>query len=150
MGLDMYLYKRLYTKNWEHTPEESRFQITVIKNGEVLEDFSNPTYVTTEIAYWRKFNALHGYIVDTYASGEDNCQDIYLEYSDLEDILNMLKEVLESKDSSNLPPREGFFFGSDEVDEYYWEDVKESIRLFEDILSRKGSEDADYIYSASW
>ena len=150
MGLDMYLYKKLYTKNWEHTPEESRFQITVIKSGEVLEEFSNPTYVTTEIAYWRKFNALHGYIVDTYASGEDNCQDIYLEYSDLEDILNMLKEVLESKDSSNLPPREGFFFGSVEVDEYYWQRVEESIELFEDILSRKGAQDVEYIYCASW
>ena len=68
----------------------------------------------------------------------------------MEDILNMLKEVLESKDSSNLPPREGFFFGSVEVDEYYWQRVEESIELFEDILSRKGAQDVEYIYCASW
>lgn len=34
----MYLYKRLYTKNWDHTPEESRIQVTVVKNNE--DDFN--------------------------------------------------------------------------------------------------------------
>jgi len=150
MGLDMYLYKRLYTKNWDFTPEESRIQVTVVKNDKVLEDYQNPTYVITNVAYWRKFNALHGHIVDTYADGEDNCQDIYLCYDDLCDMLKLLKEVRDNKDSSKLPPTAGLFFGSKNVDEYYWNDVEESINTFEDIISKEDSEEVDYIYNASW
>jgi len=146
----MYLYKRLYTKNWDHTPEESRIQVTVVKNNKVLLGFDNPTYVTTQVAYWRKFNALHGYIVDNYADGEDTCQDIYLSYDDLCDILTLLKEVRDTKDSSKLPPTAGLFFGSKNIDEYYWHDLEESINTFEDIISKEDSEEVDYIYNASW
>jgi len=150
MGLDMYLYKRLYTKNWDHTPEESRIQVTVVKNDKVLEDYQNPTYVITNVAYWRKFNALHGHIVDTYADGEDNYQDIYLSYDDLCDILKLLKEVRDTKDFSKLPPTAGFFFGSKDVDEYYWYCVGYTINTLEDIISKEDSEEVDYIYNASW
>jgi hypothetical protein len=150
MGLDMYLYKRLYTKNWDFTPEESRIQVTVVKNDKVLEDFDNPTYVTAQVASWRKFNALHGHIVDTYADGEDNYQDIYLSYDDLCDILKLLKEVRDTKDFSKLPPTAGFFFGSKDVDEYYWYCVGYTINTLEDIISKEDSEEVDYIYNASW
>ena len=146
----MYLYKRLYTKNWEHTPEESRIQVTVVKNDKVLLGFDNPTYVTAQVAYWRKFNALHGYIVDNYADGEDRCQDIYLSYHDLCDILTLLKEVRDTKDANKLPPTAGFFFGSKNIDEYYWHDVEESINTFEDIINEQDSMESDYIYNASW
>ena len=33
MGLDMYLSKKTYVKQWEHTPKEEQFEVTVKRNG---------------------------------------------------------------------------------------------------------------------
>lgn len=127
MGLDMHLYKRLYTQNWNHTPRERRHRITIERGDYGVSGFDNPTYVIQEHHYWRKFNALHGYIVDTFANGVDKCQEIRLSKSDIEQILDILTECYKTKDSSLLKPKEGFLFGSTEVDEYYWDCIADSI-----------------------
>ena len=147
MGLDMYMYRKLYVKNWE-LEKEDRYEVTVTRNGKVLEDWSNPTYIEKEVGYWRKFNALHGYIVDEFAGGLDNCEQIYLSKEDLQKILDTLIEVYETKDATKLPPTEGFFFGSTDVDEYYWDDVKQSIEAFKTYAA--DDEWVDYFYTASW
>jgi len=35
MGLDMYLYKKSYVKNWNHTPDEQKHSITVRIGGKI-------------------------------------------------------------------------------------------------------------------
>lgn len=143
MGLDMFMYRKLYVKNWEHTDKADRYEVIVKRNGEVLEDWSNPAYLEIEAGYWRKFYALHGYIIREFAGDMDNCEQIYLTKENLQQILDTLIEVYETKDSTKLPP----FFSTD-VDEYYWDNVKESIEMF-----KKYVEDADfvdYFYTSSW
>ena len=127
MGLDMRLYKRMYVRNWEHSEEKK--EVTVKIDGKIIKGFDNPSYITQEVAYWRKFNALHGYIVDNFANGEDICQEIWLDYDDIESILKALKN-----EENQLEPTEGFFFGSQEKDEWYYEDVENAIKVFESIL----------------
>ena len=67
------------------------------------------TIVKTEIAYWRKHNALEGYMSDLYRTktgdeGEFNCKVLTLDSDDLDDLeLVVLK--------GELPETEGFFFG---------------------------------------
>ena len=39
-----------------------------------------------DLGYWRKHPDLHGYIVEKYADGRDECQEIELSANDLEDI----------------------------------------------------------------
>ena len=39
MGLDMYLKREHYVKNWDHNPEEKRFDITVKRGGETYEKY---------------------------------------------------------------------------------------------------------------
>ena len=82
MGLDMYLYKRKYVKNWEFTAEEDKHTVTVEHKGKVLTQWDNPTYIVKEIAYWRKFNALHGFIVEQFNNGKDDCSPIPLNLQD--------------------------------------------------------------------
>lgn len=151
MGLDMHLYKRLYTQNWNHTPRERRHRITIERGDYGVSGFDNPTYVIQEHHYWRKFNALHGYIVDTFANGVDKCQEIRLSKSDIEQILDTLTECYKTKDSSLLKPKEGFLFGSTEVDEYYWDCIADSIDSLR-ILLREIENDSniDCYYQASW
>lgn len=73
----------------------------------------NPeTGEVTEIAYWRKHNALHGWMEHKYLEknpdfeGDFNC--IPLELT-IEDLNELEKDVL----GKNLPETNGFFFGSD-------------------------------------
>lgn len=147
MGLDMRLYKRMYVRNWEHSEEKK--EVTVKVDGKILEGFDNPSYIIQEVGYWRKFNALHGFIVDNFANGVDNCQDIWLDYDDVESILKALKDT-----ENPIKPVEGFFFGSQDMDEWYYEDVKKAIEVFEAVLkdmnSGFGKRYLDFCYQASW
>jgi hypothetical protein len=53
---------------------------------------------------------------------------------------NSLAELL-------LPSASGFFFGGTNYDEWYFEDVKNTISILEDALQSKGGE---IYYSSSW
>ena len=71
------------------------------------------TITKTEISYWRKHNALHGWMEELYESkggqGEFNCEPVYLT---MEDIEELEKVVIDKK----LPETTGFFFGNDSRD----------------------------------
>jgi len=47
-----------------------------------------------------------------------------------------------------LPVTAGFFFGSNEYDEYYFEELKDTIKIIEK-LEKMGSE-WSFVYSSSW
>ena len=60
------------------------------------------------------------------------------------------KKVYNSKVALDLlPPGDGFFFGSQDIDEWYIEDIKYSLELFKSALELL---DKGYsiIYDASW
>jgi len=160
MGLDMYLYKKTYVQNWEHNPPEQHHQIE-IKRGGVLRKDIKPNricYITEQVAYWRKFNALHGWFVNNCASGIDECQDVSVDEDKMKELLETLKEVSSNFDKAEelLPPTQGFFFGGDEVDEYYKEEVISTIKIIEDLLEEQeqskeyGLYSGDFEYRASW
>jgi hypothetical protein len=160
MGLDMYLYKRTYVQNWEHNPPEQQHQIEIKRGGVLRPDIkpSRISYITEQVAYWRKFNALHGWFVDNCASGLDECQAIHVEDEKMVELLETLKEVSSNFDKANelLPPVQGFFFGGDEVDEYYKEEVNSTIKIIEELLKEHelskefGLYSGDFEYRASW
>ena len=75
-------------------------------NNETLTE----TITKTEICYWRKHNALHGWMENLYESkggdGEFNCVNLNLTSEDL-------KELEEDVVDKDLPETKGFFFGED-------------------------------------
>jgi hypothetical protein len=156
----MYLYKRTYVQNWEHNPPEQQHQIEVKKNGVVRNDIkpNRICYITEQVAYWRKFNALHGWFVNECAGGLDECQNIYVEEDKLVELLETLKKVSDNFTLAKelLPPVQGFFFGGDEIDEYYKEDVNSTIKIIEELLKEHeqskeyGLYSGDFEYRASW
>jgi hypothetical protein len=48
-----------------------------------------------------------------------------------------------------LPPTQGFFFGSDNIDNYYKETISETIKFLEEELPNC-DEDDEFEYYASW
>ena len=66
MGLDMYLSKKTYVKNWDYNEANPKHFVSVKKDGTLRSDIKpeRVSYIVEEVAYWRKFNALHNYIVE--------------------------------------------------------------------------------------
>lgn len=149
MGLDMYLNK--IKRDVKYTPlEPTKWK----EEGQ-------------EIGYWRKFNALHNYIVNEFNGGVDDCREIILSDIAIEQLLDVLTKV--SKDHSLaptlLPTQSGCFFGSLEYDEWYFKRVDYAIEVFTEALeflkekdsTSRNNEDGtieytDYkiSYEASW
>lgn len=161
MGLDMHLSKKTYVQNWEHQTSEEKHEVIVKKGGEVLQTIkpNRVKYIEEEVGYWRKANHIHKWFVDNVQGGEDNCNQYYVDISDLINLLDVCKRVKEdpSKAEELLPTTEGFFFGGTDYDEYYMRDIEYTIQLIEEELSEKvkdknGREyySGDYFYSSSW
>ena len=88
MGLDMYLYKRIYV--W--SDGEVKLQITGIKSKVNPE---RVRYVVEEAGYWRKANAIHRWFVDNVQDGDDNCGTYYVSIDNLKELLATVDEVLD-------------------------------------------------------
>ena len=105
-----------------------------------------------EVAYWRKANAIHGWIIRT-AGVVDDCTPIHLTKQDIvqlrDDCQKVVDEGTEETAMELLPPTEGFFFGGTGIDEWYWENLKETIILLDKALD-ESVDDAMFEYQASW
>ena len=104
MGLDMYMYRRSYVQNWEHQTPEQRHTISVKLGDNVREDIKPDriAYLIERVAVWRKFNALHNWIVDNCAEGIDECQEICISQNDMENLLNTLKRAKKELDRAGM------------------------------------------------
>ena len=103
-----------------------------------------------EIAYWRKFNALHAWFVCNCQDGIDECQRSEVTKDKLEILLEVLKYAYDSKDPSGFMPVGGFFFGHTNVNDDYWECVNDTIEKIDGIYKSFDFEKNILIYQASW
>lgn len=125
MGLDMYLSGEKYSMQRDRKRGDRKSEVF-------------------DLGYWRKHPNLHGYIVETFADGSDECQQIELSPEDIRKIIAAIK-------ARELPPTTGFFFGeSEDTDEQIAHDVE----IFEDALRWLETTESYVIrsvyYQASW
>lgn len=163
MGLDMYLYLEkyesvsCYSKNFSE--KVKNFYPKELK--ELQEGIQERNYLSKttkyQVGYWRKANAIHKWFVDNCAGGEDNCKPVYVDIEKLKMLLDICKAV--SKDHNKaeklLPTQDGFFFGGLKYDDWYFEDLDYTIKLFEKVIAFIKEEKKkkfwwDIIYRASW
>ena len=119
MGLDMYLSKRTYVKNWDHMASHERHTITVAGPSAASIKPERITSIEEEVGYWRKANAIHQWFVTHCQGGTDDCRDWYVSRTDLTALLETCTRVLADPTTAAelLPPQSGFFFGSTDIDE---------------------------------
>lgn len=98
MGLDMYLQKKTYVKNWDHMQPNDKHAVTVKKGGETRKDIKpeRVSYITEEVAYWRKANAIHKWFVDECQGGVDDCRTAYVSRDQLGELVSLCERVLSS------------------------------------------------------
>ena len=127
MGLDMYLSGNKYL--W---------------NRNRLEDGKPIKKLEVDLGYWRKHPNLHGFIVDTFADGVDECQKIDLN-------IEAIDRILLAINNKTLPHTEGFFFGKSELTD---DQVKHDFSIFEKARQWLEDEDDEHVktitYQASW
>jgi hypothetical protein len=131
MGLDMYLTGEKYLladyENPANNPTEDGFRL----NTKLLR-----------LGYWRKHPNLHGFMVNTFALGEDNCRQINLDTDDIERIIDAV-----ARDA--LPHTEGCFFGRSDGSE-----KSDDLRILNAALEWLRTPEANVwrsvYYQASW
>lgn len=163
MGLDMYLEvrKSVRTKDWVN--ENGEFRTVPIPEGMAIletaglanlvsQEDSYGLSVSATAIYWRKANAIHQWFVDNCGKGIDECQPIYVSRQDLEDLRDLVKDVLIHREKAPiaLPTASGFFFGSTDYDEWYWEDLERTAKELDNLLAQTFEQPVDFIYQASW
>lgn len=169
MGLDMYLSirKEEYVSKWTESKNLRLELPKVIKdNGPNLSE-TEAVFRTTDyrVGYWRKANQIHNFFLKKCGPKDhdgdviDDCRDIYIDTETLEELVVACKEVLKdhSLASTYLPTQGGFFFGSTDYDEYYFEDLEDTIKIIEPVIEfihnidkTKYACDYSIIYRASW
>jgi hypothetical protein len=126
MGLDMYLTAEVYLMDGPYTGSYRK----------KAERF--------DAGYWRKHPDLHGYIVQQFADGEDNCQPIVLNEDRIGQIMDTIKKRA-------LPKITGFFFGESENDD---DQIAEDLEIFQKALdwlvAAQPGEWRSIEYQASW
>jgi len=149
MGLDMYLTRKEYVKDWDHTPKEKRKNVEVFMNGKKI-DTKKLDYLEFEVIDWRKVNHIHKWFVDNCQDGIDDCSIAFVPTDKLKELVDLCEYVLKDKEKAEelLPTQEGFFFGPTEYDEYYFEALEETVYVIDKEL--REHPDDEYIYHSSW
>ena len=106
--------------------------------------------VSIDAGYWRKANAIHDWFVREVQGGEDQCDPHYVSREQLVELKELCEQVLadKSKAAELLPTTSGFFFGSTEYDDWYFEDIKATIQIINDALDLPAS--WEFEYRSSW
>jgi hypothetical protein len=143
MGLDMSLEKRTGVREWD---EGGKPRL----RGSLAIAGIDPDKVTTvieEVGSWRKANAIHRWFVEGVGGGIDECQSIPVTADELEELLRRVEAVLAHPELAEriLPTQEGFFFGSIDYDEGYFDDLRETVTLLTWALA---DADAEFIASS--
>lgn len=153
MGLDMFLKASRYLSSYNDTDKLTAERISL--NFPELDFFreseEQPSMtVSVEVGYWRKANAIHHWFVQNVQNGTDDCRTYHVSVSQLETLRDSCKEVLENNGlaSEILPRASGFFFGSQEYDEWYFMQLEETIRIIDRALAMPDA--WDFQYYSSW
>lgn len=152
MGLDMYLSAKRYLWRDGDSAISREIEDLIGVESDPTKRFCGASFVAKEVSVeamaWRKANAIHGWFVEQCQDGRDECQESYVSRDRLKELVELCQDALDDPDSEVLEPTKGFFFGSYEKDEYYIQDLKDTIEGITKALELP--ESFEFYYQASW
>tara|TARA_R100001443_G_C3354788_1_gene177684 strand:+ start:343 stop:816 length:474 start_codon:yes stop_codon:yes gene_type:complete len=157
MGLDMYMTAKYYYGGQyiEGSDQEHTLEIDgdFVENNKI--DVNNITDISTQVAYWRKANHIHRWFVHNIQRGQDDKKEYIVPKESLEELAETCKAAIRAYNDNDhekvnylLPPGEGFYFGSTEIDQWYLKDTKYTLEICNKLLET--NDDADYYYRSCW
>ena len=154
MGLDMYLSESMYLSHYPHSKGTDEYAaaekaleltgITPVPDGGGVE-------IKAVVLNWRKANAVHQWFVTNVQDGKDDCGTYYVDDEQLVQLRDTAQRTLRIRANAadELPTREGFFFGSTEYDEWYYENLEATVAGIDRVLSNK-QDGSSFEYQSSW
>ena len=107
-----------------------------------------------EVAYWRKANQIRQWFVDHIEEFDEDDNGDYYEVTKelLEDLIVDCKYVLDNHDEADevMPSSSGFFFGSTDYDEWYFETLENTIEMCERVIKETDWDNEIVVYTESW
>ena len=154
----MYLTEEIYVgAKWGTNTDDEKIKFT-IKEGVVTKErtFEIPLNkigtIHLDVGYWRKANQIHAwFITNCSTDGVDDCNTLYVSKKQLLTLKGICEQVLTNHDlaAELLPTQAGFFFGCTEYDEYYYNDIEDTLEILNKLdLSEENHN--DFYYRASW
>jgi hypothetical protein len=159
MGLDMYLEARRFVSGYNHSGEEEKELFRQIVDAVDMSDINDERFATVNVnvAYWRKANAIHDWFVREVQNGEDDCKTYHVPREKLLELEEICRRVVQSGEpevaAELLPTASGFFFGTTDYDEYYFEQVDWTAKRLAEVLTKLpdgGMRGVDFYYNSSW
>lgn len=156
MGLEMYLKAAMYVGDWNHSPADEKNAYAAILEKLGLKNFrcdGAPSLTTSvNVAYWCKANAIHAWFVDHVQGGKDEYREAYVSRKQLEKLVKTCQEVLANAAIAKklLPTRSGFFFGSTEYNEFYLNDLRDTVKQLRAVLDNECFKGWEFFYQSSW
>jgi hypothetical protein len=165
MGLDMYLHAKKYVEkvNWQALQNNDELSydspevVFPLWNNIVetagMKDVAVDIYgvhVEVTCAYWRKANQIHAWFVKNVQGGEDNCGEYYVSHEKLKSLLDLVNKALAERNPNLLPPQAGFFFGGTDIDEWYWQDLKNTKAKLDRVFALPEMSKLSFYYTSSW
>lgn len=160
MGLDMYLSARQYVSGWRSRQDDEWVSL-VDHYGmrDFVTDESPHGYVEFCVAYWRKANHIHSWFVREVQDGQDECLPHYVSREQLKELRSICQDLLayrarygeaeaKKKALEILEPQGGFFFGTTEIDAWYWDDLEQTVDQLDRVL--KLNDEWSIQYRSSW
>lgn len=151
MGLDMYLYGKRYLGMDDEQSKAVASLFPELGRLPNRYDHGPVKEVSVEVGYWRKANAIHDWFVKHVQEGVDDCKSYYVDREHLEELKQTCEKVLADPSLANslLPTASGFFFGSTEYDDWYFENVKDTVAIVDHALALLDDR-WDMEYQSSW
>jgi hypothetical protein len=162
MGLDMYLTAR--KSFFEFYGDADKAALEALNSQPLFKlpgaqgSFGGPEKSTVGIQvdamYWRKANHIHLWFVQNVQKGDDDCGIYDVSPEQLAALRDACKLVLDDHAMAPqiLPTQSGFFFGSTDYGEYYFQDCQETLDGLDAILANDPNELQrwEFFYSSSW
>lgn len=106
-----------------------------------------------EAAYWRKANQIRKWFVDNTGYPEDaDCLMHKVTKEQLEQLVSDCRKVMENHSLAGelMPSSEGFFFGNIEINEIYFSQIRETVRMVTEVIAETDWNNEDVFYYEWW
>ena len=105
-----------------------------------------------QLCYWRKANQIRNWFDTHLENGVENCEYVKIEKEDLEELMDTCRKVLEDHSLAEelLPTQSGFFFGPTSYNEWYFEDLENTIETLEEAFTLIDWDNEEVFYYEWW
>jgi len=133
MGLDMYLYAR---RHFWSFPEDGPDMRIAEEVASLVGTDLKVNEIKAEAGYWRKANQVHRWFVKNVQNNTDDCGYYEVSRQDLMDLRDLCQRVITDKSLApvEFPTTSGFFFGETDYDDWYYQDLQQTVEIVDRAL----------------